>query len=828
MSTNNYPDGLPDITALEQLANQFFSALPGTLPAGLDAGQFNKQPAGADILSHYSNLGFDRPPVDLPGAGSHGFGNIPTSVSGSGISPSAINVLSGVDLPHTQHIVPSPQTIGLGQVPPSMGGLGVSPSVTSYTNAIDLRNPQPGAPELNNLGSGYIPQSVAGSGKSPTAINHGNAVDIKNPQTSLPDPNSTGLGNVPESVAGSGKSPMAINHGNAVDIKNPQPSLPDPNSTGLGNVPESVAGSGKSPTAINHGNAVDIKNPQTSLPDPNSTGLGNVPESVAGSGISPSAIDQNNAVDLQNPQTSFPDPNTQNLNKAPQPAGNQYSSYLENINAYPGFDGKTPLQIEDHRALPDSLQHLPYQSEQSFETDLLEVLKNITISFPDQQLPYTPPSGSGFYFLNEKNHFKTAFESTGLVQKEFKDGNGHGFDVNRIKLDFPILQERVNGNKPLIWLDNAATTQKPRQVIDRISYFYEHENSNIHRAAHELAARATDAYEEARKKVQVFLNAGSANEIVFVRGATEAINLVAKSWGEQYLNAGDEIIISHLEHHANIVPWQQLAAKKGLKIKVIPVNDDGQVLLGEYSKLLGPKTKLVAFSQVSNALGTITPAQKIIEMAHQAGAKVLVDGAQSISHMRVDVRALDADWFVFSGHKIFGPTGIGVLYGKEDVLNETQPWQGGGNMIKDVTFEYTQYHNAPLRFEAGTGNIADAVGLGAALDYVSKIGIDLVSQYEHYLLLYATGLLKQVPGLHLIGTAPDKASVLSFVLDGYSTEQVGSALNQEGIAVRSGHHCAQPILRRFGVESTVRPSLAFYNTCADIDTLVLTLHRLKG
>jgi cysteine desulfurase/selenocysteine lyase len=827
MSTNNYPEELPDLAALEKLANQFFSALPGTIPAGLDAGQLTQQSPGPDSFPHYGNSGFDKLPVDLPGAGSLGFGNIPSSVAGSGISPSAINVLSGVDMPNSQSFFPSPQSIGFGQVPPSMGGLGVSPAISNYSNAIDLRNPQAGLPEFNNLGFGQIPQSVAGSGASPSAVNHGNAVDIKNPQTSLPDPNTTGLGNVPQSVAGSGKSPTAINHGNAVDIKNPQTSLPDPNTTGLGNVPESVAGSGKSPTAINHGNAVDIKNPQTSLPDPNTTGLGHVPQSVAGSGISPSAIDQKNAVDLQNPQTSFPDPNAQSLSKTHQAGGNQYSSYLENINNYSGFNGKTPLDIENSYTLPTSLQHLPYQSEQPFETDLLEVLKNITTTLPGQQLPYTPPAGSGFYFLNEKNHFRTALEALDPAQKEFKDNNGHGLDINRIKLDFPILQERVNG-KPLIWLDNAATTQKPRQVIDRISYFYEHENSNIHRAAHELAARATDAYEEARKKVQAFLNAGSVNEIVFVRGATEAINLVAKSWGEQNLNAGDEIILSQLEHHANIVPWQQLAAKKGLKIRVIPVDDDGQVLLGEYSKLLGPKTKLVSFSQVSNALGTVTPAQQIVEMAHQAGAKVLVDGAQSVSHMRVDVRALDADWFVFSGHKVFGPTGIGVLYGKEDLLNETQPWQGGGNMIKDVTFEYTQYHNAPLRFEAGTGNIADAVGLGAALDYVSRIGIDLISQYEHYLLVYATGLLKQVPGLRLIGTAPDKASVLSFVLDGYSTEQVGSALNQEGIAVRSGHHCAQPILRRFGVEATVRPSLAFYNTCADIDTLVLTLHRLKG
>ncbi|MFN3382878.1 MAG: aminotransferase class V-fold PLP-dependent enzyme, partial [Runella zeae] len=286
-------------------------------------------------------------------------------------------------------------------------------------------------------------------------------------------------------------------------------------------------------------------------------------------------------------------------------------------------------------------------------------------------------------------------------------------------------------------------------------------------------------------------------------------------------------IVSHLEHHANIVPWQQLAAKKNLKLRVIPVDDDGQILLEEYTKLLSSKTKLVSFTQVSNALGTVTPAKQIIELAHQAGAKVLVDGAQSVSHMRVDVRFLDADWFVFSGHKVFGPTGIGVLYGKEELLNQTAPWQGGGNMIKDVTFEHTQYHNAPSRFEAGTGNIADAVGLGAALDYVSKIGIDFINQYEHYLLVYATKLLKEVPGIRLVGTAHDKASVLSFTLAGYTNDEVGQALNKEGIAVRTGHHCAQPILRRFGLESTVRPSLAFYNTCADIDLLVSTLHRLQ-
>jgi cysteine desulfurase/selenocysteine lyase len=405
-------------------------------------------------------------------------------------------------------------------------------------------------------------------------------------------------------------------------------------------------------------------------------------------------------------------------------------------------------------------------------------------------------------------------------------GSASSFDVNAIRKDFPILRELVNG-RPLIWLDNAATTQKPQPVIDRISYFYQHENSNIHRAAHELAARATDAYEGARKKVQGFLNAGSVNEIVFVRGATEAINLVAKSWGEQYLQTGDEIILSHLEHHANIVPWQQLAERKGLKLKVIPVDDTGQLLLNEYGNLLNNRTKLVAVTQVSNALGTITPVKQLAAMAHDAGAKILVDGAQSVSHMPVDVRDIDADWFVFSGHKVFAPTGIGVLYGKEALLNGTIPWQGGGNMIKDVTFEHTEYQQAPGRFEAGTGNIADAVGLGAAIDYVTRIGMQRIDAYEHYLLAYATRLLKEVPGLRLVGTALQKASVLSFVLDGFTNDQVGQALNKEGIAVRTGHHCAQPILRRFGLESSVRPSLAFYNTCAEVDTLVNVLHRLQ-
>jgi cysteine desulfurase/selenocysteine lyase len=404
--------------------------------------------------------------------------------------------------------------------------------------------------------------------------------------------------------------------------------------------------------------------------------------------------------------------------------------------------------------------------------------------------------------------------------------SGHPqFDVNAIRRDFPILQERVNGRQ-LVWFDNAATTQKPQTVIDRLAYFYLHENSNIHRAAHALAGRATDAYEGARSRVQRFIGASQPEEIVFVRGTTEAINLVAKSWGAQNVGAGDEIVVSHLEHHANIVPWQQLASLTGATLRVIPVDDSGQVLLEEYSRLLNDKTKIVAVTQVSNALGTVVPVKEIVEMAHRVGAVALIDGAQSVSHMRVDVQALDADFFVFSGHKVFGPTGIGAVYGKRALLDAMPPWQGGGNMISDVTFERTTFQPAPHRFEAGTGNIADAVGLGAAIDYVTRVGIENIARYEHELLDYATALMKPIPGVRLIGTAQDKASVLSFVLNGYTPEEVGCALSEEGIAVRAGHHCAQPILRRFGLEATVRPSLAFYNTPEEVDRMIAVVKRL--
>ncbi|MEZ0310448.1 MAG: family 2A encapsulin nanocompartment cargo protein cysteine desulfurase [Myxococcota bacterium] len=400
------------------------------------------------------------------------------------------------------------------------------------------------------------------------------------------------------------------------------------------------------------------------------------------------------------------------------------------------------------------------------------------------------------------------------------------FDAHALKREFPILQERVNGRE-LVWLDNAATTQKPRAVIDRLSRFYEKENSNIHRAAHTLAARSTDAYEGARESARRFINAPETREIVFVRGTTEGLNLIAQSWGRRHVKEGDEILITWLEHHANIVPWQQLAAEKGAKLRVAPVDDRGQIILEEYEKLLSPRTRLVSFTQVSNALGTVTPAKEMTELAHRHGALVVVDGAQSVSHLPTDVQALGCDFFVFSGHKVFAPTGIGVVWGRAELLDAMPPWQGGGNMIKDVTFERTQFHAAPARFEAGTGSIGDAAALGAALDWLARLGVSTVAAYEHELLDYATACLSDVPGLTLYGTAPEKAGVLSFVLEGQETTQIGSMLDKEGIAVRSGHHCAQPILRRFGLEATVRASLAPYNTRDDIDALVAALRRIQ-
>jgi len=415
-----------------------------------------------------------------------------------------------------------------------------------------------------------------------------------------------------------------------------------------------------------------------------------------------------------------------------------------------------------------------------------------------------------------------------LRDQEFSYANRDVFDVQAIRKDFPILHQKVNG-KDLIWFDNAATTQKPAHVINTLTRFYQHDNSNIHRAAHTLAARSTDAYEDARGKVKSFINASSTDEIIFVRGTTEGINLVTQTYGRKYIQEGDEIIVSTLDHHANIVPWQQLAKEKKAKLLVIPINDKGEIILEEYERLLSPRTKIVSFGQVNNTFGTILPVKTMIDMAKRYGARVLIDGAQSIAHTPVDVQALGCDFFVFSGHKIYAPNGIGVVYGKKEVLDILPPWQGGGNMIQDVTFEETIFNGPPARFEAGTPNVGDAVGLGAALDYVSHIGLNNISKYEHFLTEYAREQLAKINGLRLIGNPRERVSVVSFVLKDIPTPEVGRLLDKEaGIALRAGHHCAQPALRRLGVDATVRPSFSFYNTTDEIDKLVSAVRRIQA
>lgn len=400
------------------------------------------------------------------------------------------------------------------------------------------------------------------------------------------------------------------------------------------------------------------------------------------------------------------------------------------------------------------------------------------------------------------------------------------FDVARIREDFPILGREVHG-KPLVYLDNAATTQKPKSVLDALMHYYEMENANIHRGVHYLSQTATDAYEAARETVQRFLNAASSNEIIFVRGATEGINLVAQTYGRKHVQAGDEIVITALEHHSNIVPWQMLCEEKGAKLRVAPINDAGELLLDQFEALLNVKTKFVAVSHISNALGSINPIAKIVEIAHRRNLPVLVDGAQAVPHTSVDVQALGCDFYAFSGHKIYGPTGVGVLYGKRTLLDAMPPYQGGGDMIRSVSFEKTTYNTLPYKFEAGTPNMAGVIGLKAALDYVQNIGLDAIAAHEHDLLIYGTEALSTVPGLRLIGTAKQKAGVLSFVMDEIHPHDIGTVLDQQGIAIRTGHHCAQPLMDRFGIPATARASLAMYNTRAELDALVTGLHKLK-
>ena len=399
-------------------------------------------------------------------------------------------------------------------------------------------------------------------------------------------------------------------------------------------------------------------------------------------------------------------------------------------------------------------------------------------------------------------------------------------DVEKIRQDFPLLHQEVNG-KPLAYLDNAATSQKPTQVIEALDKYYREDNANIHRGVHTLSERATIDYEQTREKVRNFINANSVKEIIFVRGATEGINLIAQSYGRNKLKTGDEIIISEMEHHSNIVPWQLLCEQTGAVLKIIPINDSGELILEEFEKLLSPKTKLVSLAHISNALGTINPIQTIIDRAHEHNAVVIIDGAQATPHTIVDVQALDCDFYVFSGHKLFGPTGIGVLYGKAHLLEAMPPWQGGGDMIKMVSFKKTLYNDLPYKFEAGTPHIAGVIGLGAAIDYVSATGLEAIAAHEHELLEYATEKILEVKGLRLIGTAQQKTSILSFVIDSIHPHDIGTILDHEGIAIRTGHHCAMPVMTHFNVPATARASFAFYNTFEEVDRLIQALGKAR-
>jgi len=405
-------------------------------------------------------------------------------------------------------------------------------------------------------------------------------------------------------------------------------------------------------------------------------------------------------------------------------------------------------------------------------------------------------------------------------------GPGAALDVERVRRDFPILRQHVRG-KPLVYLDNAATTQKPQAVIDALVRFYTTENANVHRGVHQLSERATASFERARSTVQRFLGAGEPSEIVFVRGATEGINLVAQSFARLRLAPGDEVLISTLEHHSNIVPWQMVCQQTGARLKVIPVNDRGELVVEELDSLLGNRTRLVSIVHVSNALGTVNPVREIVARAHARGVPVLVDGAQAVSHLPVDVRALDCDFYVFSGHKVFGPTGIGVLYAKRPLLEAMPPYQGGGDMISSVTFERTDYNRIPYRFEAGTPDIAGAIGLAAALDYVTAVGLDRIHAHERNLLDYATSRLASVPGVRLVGAAAERAAIVSFVMDGIHPHDIGTIVDRDGVAIRTGHHCCQPLMHRLGVDATARASFAVYNTAAEVDALAAALEHVR-
>jgi cysteine desulfurase / selenocysteine lyase len=799
-----YPFGaipLPDPATLERLANEFFLAMPRDLANGHSVEDFASAP---EVESEeIPSVMFTE--EMLPVQRSHGFESaprIPASLPSSPPGPLTASDLWAIAASLAGATALVPGASGTAPMPPVAG----SPPGFFAEGKLSPLAVAPTLPTGNELFS--FPGMPSALSSPPTSAPGGADMSAV-PQS----PGSVPLfpGSTPYFVEGEkGTSPAAAAVLPPISELFSFPRVPAmPNVPGIETIPNApsppTSPSAAPPdatltTASGLAQPHDVKAVTPAVPATTSPELRGIP-STSTSGSSETFSDTQRAA-YPGSATSFP--SVSDLFSFPAVPG------VQSAPAIPEFSSPTPT--------PPSTEADPHKANPLPNVPVFDHVAGTAIRPQETQRPAETTSvTSGLQPFEFRPDLVP--QDLGLAKRPL--------DAKLIRRDFPILEERVHG-RPLVWLDNAATTQKPNAVIDRISDFYRHENSNIHRAAHEFAARATDAYESAREKSRRFLNASSTREIIFVRGTTEGINLIAQAWGRRNVREGDEVVITWLEHHANIVPWQMLCSEKGARLRVAPVNDRGEIILEEYEKLLGPRTRMVAFTQVSNALGTIVPAREMVEMAHRYGARVLLDGAQAVSHMPVDVQTLGCDFYVFSGHKVFGPTGIGVVYGKLDVLDAMPPWQGGGNMIADVTFEKTTYQASPARFEAGTGNIADAVGLGTAIDYVSEIGMENIAAYEHDLLNYGTAKLLTVPGLRLIGTAREKAGVMSFVLDDVRTEDVGVALNQEGIAVRSGHHCAQPILRRMGVESSVRPSLAFYNTCEDIDALVAALLRLRA
>ena len=788
-----------DIDAFARLANEVFRGEAGAIAPGPTEVPSALQAAPASV-----EQGLD---VSAP----HGFG---VPAGGASFSPSAPPTRPAFGRPASAEA----PFVGYGAGQPS---LGTAPSFD-----------QPGAP------LGFDPQALPGFAPIPHVEDGfgdlGKILSASPAQGFAPPPGLPlpGLGDVPSiaqgvpgigsGLEGIGFAPFAPSAGGAAFSPDAPPSRPAFGRAVSPEAPLAAYGTGQ---------------PRTGIPaGPSTPSVPGLPQA--------SAFDPQSFLSASAPTTEFVpqsafDPLLFDKGFAPHgtPTSQPGFAGVPGTSAAPGAPFATPSKPRSiDRPTPNAFDftdapHLGEFDEQGILRAALdpqngapsiEGLGNLPAPRPDPYAGGLKPSASpAFYFLDDRmDYFGDDVPKVPRPQST-------PFNAEAVRRDFPVLHQTVNGH-PLIWLDNGATTQKPQSVIDRVAAFYANENSNISRSAHTLAANATNAYEDARATVQRFIGASSTDEIVFLRGTTEAINLVAQSFGRRFIKQGDEIVLTHGEHHANIVPWYNLAKEVGATLKVVPFDDNGEIMLDAYEELLNDRVKIVATTHVANALGTVLPVKAMTEMAHRHGIPLLVDGAQSISHMPIDVQDIDCDFFVFSGHKVFAPTGIGVLYGKKALLDQMPPWQGGGNMIKDVTFERITFQPPPGRFEAGTNNIADALGLAEALKYLEKLGMTNIQGYEHALLDYATEKLAQIKGLTIIGRAKEKAGVISFLLEGKEPLEVGKALDQKGIAVRAGHHCALPILRRYGVEATVRPAFAMYNTYEEADRLAEAVREIAS